>query len=233
MPGSFFVDYIALGDSISIDDYPRRESGRSGLGASSLFHRNDDTFWPAFSGRDLSSLFPHTRLIDLAADGATTEDVLKTQLPRLERGPSIPEAIVTITAGGNDLLENVGAPDPSARLVESIVNRLRHILDEVRARIPGVRLLLGTIYDPSDGTGILNGEHFVREAQWLEELNRSIRNMAAEDDRLALIDIHRHFLGHGITVPERDRWYWSGSIIEPNARGASEVRRLWLESVGR
>ncbi|MBK5259811.1 MAG: hypothetical protein JJE51_09475, partial [Thermoanaerobaculia bacterium] len=92
--------------------------------------------------------------------------------------------------------------------------------------------LLGTVYDPSDGTGILNGEHLVREARWLEELNHSIRRMTAEDDRLALIDIHRHFLGHGLTVPERDRWYWSGSIIEPNARGASEVRRLWLESVG-
>ena len=46
-------------------------------------------------------------------------------------------------------------------------------------------------------------------------------------------DIHARFLGHGLTEPDPPRrWYWDDMIIEPNARGASEVRRLWLRAVG-
>jgi hypothetical protein len=41
--------------------------------------------------------------------------------------------------------------------------------------------------------------------------------------------VHRHFLGHGVTAAEADRWYWRRSLIEPNARGANEIRRLWIE----
>lgn len=47
-----------------------------------------------------------------------------------------------------------------------------------------------------------------------------------------IVPIHDHFLGHGLAEPDPDaRWYWRHSIIEPSARGASEVRRLWLESL--
>ena len=40
-------------------------------------------------------------------------------------------------------------------------------------------------------------------------------------------DVHRHFLGRGVTAAEGDRWYWRRNLIEPNARGASEIRRVW------
>jgi hypothetical protein len=46
-----------------------------------------------------------------------------------------------------------------------------------------------------------------------------------------LADAHAHFLGHGVSVPEADRWYWRRSLIEPNARGASELRHLWLNAL--
>jgi hypothetical protein len=36
-------------------------------------------------------------------------------------------------------------------------------------------------------------------------------------------------LGHGISVPANERWYWSGLIFEPNARGAREVVNAWKE----
>ena len=56
--------YVALGDSMSIDLYPRLElEGRGALsagspaavGAASLLHRNHDSLWPAFEGRDLAT----------------------------------------------------------------------------------------------------------------------------------------------------------------------------------
>jgi hypothetical protein len=43
--------------------------------------------------------------------------------------------------------------------------------------------------------------------------------------------VYAHFLGHGVSAAEADRWYWRRSPIEPNARGASEVRAVWLESL--
>lgn len=49
---------------------------------------------------------------------------------------------------------------------------------------------------------------------------------------LQFSEIPDHFLGHGLEEPEpAARWYWRHSIIEPSARGASEVRRLFLEAV--
>jgi hypothetical protein len=34
-----------------------------------------------------------------------------------------------------------------------------------------------------------------------------------------------------VTALDRDRWYWRRNMIEPNARGASEMRRVWLEAL--
>ena len=217
--------FVALGDSISIDEYPLRETGRDGLGAASLFYRNDDRFWPEFTERDLSRRVPGSRFENLTADGATTDDVLRRQLPQLEAAAA--ESIVTITAGGNDMLMHLRVPRPPARLVEDMIERLERIVSQTRRLLPNAHVLLGTVYDPSDGTNVLYGERLDREAEWLATFNDAVRRMAEAAERVTLIDIHQHFLGHGTTVPENERWYWSGLIFEPNARGASEVRRLW------
>jgi len=82
--------YIALGDSISIDRYPELETGMPDIGAASLF------------SRDLRARYPDLAFRNLTADGATTEHVLRDQLPRIQ--DTSDPAIVTITAGGNDML---------------------------------------------------------------------------------------------------------------------------------
>ena len=219
--------YIALGDSISIDDYPLRETGAEGLGAATLLYRNHDERWPEFRGRDLRALYPAIAFQNVTADGATTDDVFRRQLPSID--PTDDPAIVTITAGGNDMLINLRSVRPPARLVEGIVERLQRILRIVRTKLPAALIIVGTVYDPSDGTNMLYGERLDREAEWLSGVNAAIRGLAA--DNVVVADIHRHFLGHGLTAPEASRWYWSGLIFEPNARGASEVRRLWLAAI--
>jgi hypothetical protein len=98
----------------------------------------------------------------------------------------------------------------------------------VTATLPNALMLLGTVYDPSDGTNVLYGERLDREAEWLSRVNDAIRALAAARENIRLADIHARFLGHGLTAPERERWYWSGLIFEPNAKGADEVHRLWL-----
>jgi acyl-CoA thioesterase-1 len=233
--------YIALGDSISIDLYPahdaqRRHPGKAStdrLGAPALLFRNDDGLWPEFRGRDLRTLQPSLRFDydrdDLTADGATTHSLLR-QVERIERVDE--PTLVTITAGGNDLLSEIGGrgEDP----VPSIVQRLQTSVTRLFELRPHATVLLGTVYDPSDGTNRLPGSPapLDREAEWLRRYNDELRRLATTDPRLRLADIHRHFLGHGMTVPEEQRWYLAESIIEPSARGASEVRRVWLDALG-
>jgi lysophospholipase L1-like esterase len=239
MPPSF-DSYLALGDSISIDIYPlhdveQRYPGRAStdrLGAAALLFRNDDQLWPEFRGRDLQLLLPRLNFDyerdDLTADGATTESLLR-QVERIERAER--PTLVTITAGGNDLLGQIGAHgDP----VPSIAQRLRAGAARVLELRPHASVLVGTVYDPSDGTNRLPGysRKLDREAEWLLRYNDELRRFATTDPRLILADIHRHFMGHGLTIPENEQWYLPESPIEPSARGASEVRRVWLESLG-
>ena len=221
--------YVALGDSISIDAYPQHETGRSGLGAVSLFYRNDDDFWPQFRVRDLRTLFGKIELVDLTADGATTDGVLSYQLPRAAATDE--PCLVTVTAGGNDMLMNLRSPNAPPDLAAAIVKRIERIVSVIAGKFPNSQILLGTVYDPSDGTNVLYGDRLDREAKWLADVNAGIRKIAASRNDVTLIDIHKHFLGHGLTAPERERWYWSGLIFEPGARGASEVRRLWVDAV--
>jgi len=208
--------YLALGDSISIDEYPLRETGVHGIGAASLF------------ARTLRERYPGIACDDLTADGATTDDVLRFQLPRV-RATEDP-AIVTITAGGNDLLMNLRATRPPVRLVEGVLDRLARIVEETLRLLPNATTLLGTVYDPSDGTNVLYGEQLDREAKWLARLNEGIRALASREG-VVLADIHERFLGHGLSVPEDQRWYWAGLIFEPNAEGARQVAKLWEELV--
>src|SRR5918993_6010833 len=95
--------YVALGDSISIDDY----SGGPGRGGASLLYANRDDDFPEWRGRDLLSADPDTQFSLLATDGATTRTLLDVQLPRLAAIPLRP-SLVTLTIGGNDLLGAYG-----------------------------------------------------------------------------------------------------------------------------
>jgi hypothetical protein len=88
------------------------------------------------------------------------------------------------------------------------------------------------VYDPTDATGMLPGlEGYGRLP--LEHLNRFNEHVRETAARVAALpaDVHQHFLGHGVTAPEQERWYWSRNMIEPNARGASEIRRVWWEAL--
>jgi lysophospholipase L1-like esterase len=244
--------YVALGDSISIDLYPALDlAGTSaiatselvrGLGAASLLFENDDVRWPEFRGRDLASLLPGISFRNahafstpashptdnFTADGATTEGTLREQVSRVE--PSPEPTLLTVTVGGNDLL--LILHDAGADPVPDMVARLRAIVAGVLERRPNATLLLGTVYDPTDGTSDLGEGPMPSQARWLAEYNAAVRRLVRETPGALLADIHARFLGQGLTAPEPERWYWSELIFEPNARGASEVRRLWLECLG-
>ena len=207
------------------------------LGAASLLHRNVDETYPEFAGNDLVSRWPDIGATNLAEDGATIGDVFGTQLTQL--GDSEEPTLITLSIGGNDLLsafEGRPVADLLARIVEDVAEGYEFLIQSVRRARPQASLILTTIYDPSDGTrkvpGLFDGKSSM-QIDALHDLNARIAGMASSTKDCALADVHGHFLGHGVTAKEKDRWYWKRSWIEPNAAGASEIRRVWLDALGK
>ena len=232
------IHYVALGDSISIDDY----SGGPGRGGASLLFANRDDDFPEWRGRDLVTRSPGTTFALLAADGATTRTLLERQLPRLAASGVRP-TLVTLTIGGNDLLGAYG-DTPGAReviaAVRSAVDRTLGTLSDVLAGTG--RIVVGTVYDPSDGTGDavrLGLPPWPDGVAMIGELNDALRDRAAAHGA-AVADIAGHFSGHGLLAgdPARrearpaDRNLWFCNVIEPNAWGGGGVREAFWAALG-
>jgi lysophospholipase L1-like esterase len=222
--------YVALGDSISIDDY----SGGPGRGGASLLFANRDDDFPEWRGRDLRTREPGSTFALLATDGATTRTLLEAQLPRLLALPVRP-TVVTLTIGGNDLLAAYGDTPAAREVIARVRTAVDRALPEITGRLaPGGRLVLGTVYDPSDGTGDaarLGLPPWRDAVAVIEELNETLRKVAAHHGA-AVAEIGEAFRGHGLLAgnpaqrhprpTNRDLWFCS--LIEPNAWGAGGVR---------
>ena len=187
--------YLALGDSISIDDY----TGVRGGGAVSQLARK--------LGLDL---------VDLTSDGNTTHGVL-TDLHRASAAADV----VTLTAGGNDLL--------GGDLPRTILRRLHQIAKRIQP--VGTRVLINTVYDPSDGDDSVVRHELdlsrlatIELRRRLDALNGGIAKLARECD-FQLADLARVFHGHGVRSSEP----WFVNVIEPNLGGATAIAEHWYE----
>ena len=187
--------YLALGDSISIDDY----TGVHGGGASSQLARKLGL-----------------ELIDLTRDGNTTDGVLAD----LAAAPAAAD-VVTITAGGNDLL--------GGDLPRAILRRLHQIAQRIQPLSAGV--VVNTIYDPSDGDNELGrrelGLSRLATIELRRRLNAANSGIAklARDHGFLLADLERLFHGHGVASNEP----WFVNVIEPNLAGATAIAEHWHE----
>ena len=236
-----FTLYVALGDSMSTDHYPTCDAREvdvpparlDPLGAAALLYRNDDLRWPELRGQDLTHGSPDVEFLNLAEDGVMIDDVATEELARLGRDSRDPGILITLTAGGNDLLDALGAGERLEKAVTRIVRRYTDLVETVRDELLRATLVLTTVYDPTDGTGRLPGlDSYGRlPLEHLDRFNDHVRDMAGATPGAVLADVHRHFLGHGVTAPEPERWYWRQNLIEPSARGASEIRRVWWEAL--
>ncbi len=225
--------YVALGDSISIDDY----SGGPGSGGASLLFRNRDDDFPQWRGRDLVSYEPDMTFRLLATDGATTTTLLDAQLPRLA-ALRIRPTLVTLTIGGNDVLSTYGDTGAARDTIERVGRAVSRALTDLHGLLaPAGRVVVGTVYDPSDGTGDasrLGLPPWPDAVRVIEELNDVLRHVAAQHGA-AVAEIGEQFRGHGVLAgdPSRpeprpaDRALWFCDVIEPNAWGASGVREAF------
>jgi lysophospholipase L1-like esterase len=234
---------------MSIDLYPALDLGQTDvavalerdpaagrvapLGAASLLYRNVDDLWPDDAGNDLSSHYPRLTFESHASDGATIGEVFGEQLPPLDE--SSEPVLVTLTIGGNDLLNAYGSrPRLLERIGADITEAYDFLVDSIRRSLPNGTLIVATVYDPSDRTGQIPGVYDAAGPFPLEVLDRfndHVRALGRGTPNVLLADVYARFLGHGVSVPEKDRWYWSRSLIEPNALGANEIRHAWLDAL--
>ena len=231
--------YAALGDSISIDDY----AGGPGRGGASLLFANRDDDFPDWRGRDLRSTDPGATFALLATDGATTRTLLDVHLPRLRALPVRPD-LVTVTIGGNDLLGAYGDTRAARDVIARVRTGLTRALAEVAGCLaPGGRIVVGTVYDPSDGTGdaaALGLPAWPDAVQAIAELNAGLREVAAGHGA-AVAEVAEHFRGHGLLAGDprsgdprpacRDLWFCN--LIEPNAWRAGGVREAFWAAIHR
>ncbi|MFL5958695.1 MAG: SGNH/GDSL hydrolase family protein [Gaiellaceae bacterium] len=187
--------YLALGDSVSIDDY----TGVRGGGA------------PSQLARKLG-----VELVDLTRDGNTTQGVLAD----LAGAPAAAD-FVTLTAGGNDLLDG--------DLPRTILRRLHQIAERIQPL--DARVVFNTVYDPSDGDNDLGRRELglsrlatIELRRRLNAVNRGIAKLAGEHGFL-VADLERLFHGHGVASNEP----WFVQVIEPNLAGATAVAEHWYE----
>ena len=229
--------YVALGDSISIDDY----AGGPGCGGAALLFANRDEDFPGWRGRDLRSVEPGATFSLLATDGATTRTLLDAQLPRLA-ALEVRPALVTLTIGGNDLLAAYG----NTRAARDVLARVRTALGRALPEIAGLlapsgRVVVGTVYDPSDGTGdagALGLPPWPDGVATIAELNDALREVATDHGH-AVAEVADHFRGHGLLAgnPARrearpaERGLWFCNVIEPNAWGAGGVREAFWAAI--
>jgi lysophospholipase L1-like esterase len=177
----------------------------------------------------------------LATDGATTATVLDQQLPRLARLDARP-SLVTLTVGGNDVLMRYGDTPGALAAVDVVRHRVEQILDALAGLITRAgQIVVGTVYDPSDGTGDaarVGLPAWPEVVDILARLNAALRDVAAAHGA-RIAEIHRQFLGHGVSAgnpaqPDprpANRALWYCNVIEPNAWGASAVRAAFWQAL--
>lgn len=183
-----------------------------GVHPAALILKNHDLLFPEFKGRDLAALGSN-QLVHRAVDGARAPN-LYDQLRGLDvSGP----AIALLTIGGNDLLAGLAMDRGPG--IEAFG---RTLLKFVTA-LPIRPLFIGNVYDPTLGDDARNflGVNPALARRNFLRVNQIIAEVAAVHGHL--VDLHAHFLNGDLS--------WFTMIIEPSLRGASEVRRCFLEAI--
>ena len=135
--------------------------------------------------------------------------------------------------GGNDLLQAYAEGRELPEVLTQLESQLNSLIAELEALFCDLTLRVLNVYDPTDESGRFQSGRFLPDGpQALSALNRVYAQVAGP----RLVDIHSHCLGHGIRHADptyrhfqaEDPSGWFKMDIEPNNRGAHEIRRaLW------
>ena len=173
----------------------------------------------------------HVKLSDLAVPGETAEtfvtngqlDAFKNEIASV-KAAGIDLKLVTITLGGNDLL-NLASVAPADRQagLDRFKTEYPAAVNDVRQALGGLKpvIVVTTYYDLSGSDPAQQGS----DAWWVAQFNDIIRS-TAQADGLKVADLERDFRGH-ITD-----WTWYPTDVHPNNAGHAEIARLVWAAAG-
>ena len=185
--------YMALGDSIS--------AGYGAMPATQGF------VYQLYQGGAIDKV-NDTLFCAAGVPGALSKDVLDYQVPQVPRffsNTGMPyRKVVTLTLGGNDLLQILAGAD-AGTVLASVGSNLFQILAQLNAQFPGAKIYVANYYDPKltvDGAGAL-----------VATLNQVIGGVVSNfQDNAVLVDLHGAFNGRSGLL-----------LIEKKGSGAYEV----------
>ncbi|MCA9668645.1 MAG: SGNH/GDSL hydrolase family protein [Myxococcales bacterium] len=244
--------FVNLGDSIAAGS-----GAPKGQGYAPLLFKNNDTAYPEYAGKDLSTRFAGIQIADHAKGGAQSKD-LPGQLAQVPSNPS-GDTFVVVSIGGNDLQANLPAlfnSDATRNIAEQVKTNFQAVLDHFadKAKYGGkVVIVWFTVYDPSDSEGNIPSDKQVSGScillktlgnqamsDNLDRFNKELGNLARANANLYQLDVHGAFLGHGFHYDDTAAKHYNASdptlwfandCIHPNPRGHHELRRLIWEQL--
>lgn len=220
--------YIAIGDSLSFG-LGASEPNKTGFVA--LVHdalEESDRFASSGIG-----------LVNLSVPGATSPDLLQTggqlQLALNEISRSALPPVVSVTIGGNDLLDLADADSPCLNEIQTepcldevgntladLQTNLRAILESLRDASPDAILVVVDLYNPFSGTGDIR--ELIADAG-VQRINGVIAATASDPDlRARLATVFLPFQGRG------NQWIASDGI-HPNDNGHAVIAETVLAAL--
>lgn len=220
--------YIAIGDSLSFG-LGATDANQTGFVA--LVHEaleGSERF--AFSGIDL---------LNLSAPGATSPDLMQTggqlQLALSEVSRSASPPVITVTIGGNDLLDLADADSPCLNDVQTepclnelgetlgtLQANLGEVLDALREASPEANIVVVDLYNPFSGTGDIR--ELLADAG-VQRINGVIGAATSDADRrVDLASVFQLFQGRG-------RQWIASDGIHPNDDGHSVIAEVVLAAL--
>jgi lysophospholipase L1-like esterase len=220
--------YIAIGDSLSF-----------GLGAS---EPNQTGFVAlvdgALEGSDRFSA-SGIDLVNLSVPGATSPDLLQSggqlQLALNEISRSALPPVISVTIGGNDLLDLADADSPCLNELNTepcldevgdtladLQSNLRDVLESIRNASPEAIIVVVDLYNPFSGTGDIR--ELIADAG-VQRINGVIAATASDPDlRATLATVFQSFQGRG------NQWIASDGI-HPNDNGHAVIAEIVLAAL--
>jgi lysophospholipase L1-like esterase len=249
--GVVYKTFVVVGDSISDQGNPGQPGQKPFYYV--LLEQNDDTAYPTFHGKDVTTLYGSGINIVKVSKGGATSTELVTQVHGLPA--SLPGPVLVVgTIGGND----VQAALPLIVLgqqAQADAKRAQYKMNLATAfaelTMPGrfgagvdVHVLLTNIYDPSDGTGDFTYAPASKSCPF--PLGLFPKNMMTgpliqpwEDDMAAeaakvsgveILDLHGFYMGHGVNKADPDNWFHD-DCIHPNTTGHEHIRELFWSKI--
>lgn len=220
--------YIAIGDSLS---FGRGASEPNQTGFVALVH-------DALEGSERFSS-SGIQLVNLSVPGATSADLMQTggqlALALNEISRSTVPPVISVTIGGNDLLDLADADSPCLNEIEtgpclgevgetlaSLQTNLGAVLESLRDASPEAILVVVDLYNPFSGTGDIR--ELLADAG-VQRINGVIAATASDPElRARLASVFQPFQGRG------KQWI-APDGIHPNDNGHTVIAEIVLASL--